>query len=136
MDALEQTDPQTLRSIARWAARRACEEAGYAGNERIAGILDRMDRGADWLETLNGPLPQVEPGTEPSPTVHRFVTRAYGWFEDRDPFDNSRTIVTATFNEDPFKAAIETTWLATEPFEDKAHLLAELRERFLTNPAS
>jgi hypothetical protein len=136
VDALEHTDPQTLRLIARWAARRGCEEAGYAGDERIAGILDRMDRGAGWLETLNGPLPGVEPGTDATTTVHQFVTRAYGWFDDRDAFDNTVTVVTATFNVDSFSAAVETIWLATEPFADRARLLTELRNRFLTNPVS
>ncbi|WP_202874887.1 hypothetical protein [Kribbella kalugense] len=135
VDVLEQTDAQTLRSMARWAARRACEQAGYGGNERTAGVLDRMDRGADWLETLNGPPRPVEPGTEQRTTVHRFVTRQHGWFDDRDAFDNTTTVVSATFNEDAFKAAVETIWLATGPFEDKARLLAELRERFLTSPA-
>lgn len=135
VDTLEQTDAQTLRSMAQWAARRACEQAGYGGNERTAGILDRMDRGADWLETLNGPPPPVEPGTEPRATVHRFVTREHGWFDDRDAFDNTSTVVTATFNGDAFKAAVETIWLATGPFVDKGRLLVQLRERFLTNPA-
>ncbi|MGW5190465.1 hypothetical protein ACWEOO_14490 [Kribbella sp. NPDC004138] len=36
VDVLEQTEPETLLSIARWAARRACEEAGYGGNEQVA----------------------------------------------------------------------------------------------------
>ncbi|WP_329004952.1 hypothetical protein OHA18_16360 [Kribbella sp. NBC_00709] len=135
VDTLEQTDSETLRSLARWAARRACQEAGYGGNERIAGVLDRMDRGADWLETLNGPPRQLEPGTKPSATVHHFVSQEHGWFDDRDPFDNTSTVVTATFNEDAFKAAVETTWLATGPFAEKERLLIELRERFLTNPA-
>ncbi|WP_432885700.1 hypothetical protein ACQPYH_01985 [Kribbella sp. CA-245084] len=132
VNALEQTEPQTLRLIARWAARRGCEEAGYADNERIAGILDRMDRGADWLETLNGPPPRVEPGTDASATVHQFVAQAYGWFDDRDPFDNTVTVVTATFNVDSFSAAVETIWLATEPFTDKSQLLTELRDCFLS----
>ncbi|MFC6157636.1 hypothetical protein [Kribbella jiaozuonensis] len=136
VDTLERTEPQTLRLIARWAARRACEEAGYGGNERVAAILDRMDRGADWLETLNGPPRPVEPGAKASATVHQFVTQAYGWFADRDPFDNTVTVVTATFNVEAFSAAIETIWLATEPFEDKTRLVAELRQRFLTNPAT
>lgn len=136
VDALEQTEPQTLRLIARWAARRACEEAGYVGDERVAAVLDRLDRGADWLETLNGPRPSVEPGTEARATVHQFVTQAYGWFDDRHPFDNTVTVVTATFNVDSFSAAIETIWLATGPFTDKARLLAEVHERFLTSPAS
>ncbi|WUJ74243.1 hypothetical protein OG809_13430 [Kribbella soli] len=134
VDALEQTEPQTLRLIARWAARRGCEEAGYAGNERIAGILDRMDRGTDWLETLNGRLPRVEPVTDASAPVHQFVTQAYGWFADRDPFDNAATVVTATFNVDSFSAAVETIWLATEPFTDKHQILTELRDRFLSQP--
>ncbi|NIK55128.1 hypothetical protein [Kribbella shirazensis] len=132
VDRLEQTEPQTLRSIARWAARRACQEAGY-DDERIAGVLDRMDRGADWLETLNGPPPPVDPDAEPGETVFQFVDQVHGWFDDRDPFDNTSTVVTATFNEDPFRAAVETVWLATGPFTDKTRLLAELRERFLTN---
>lgn len=136
VDALERTDSQTLRLIARWAARRACEEAEYVGNERVAAILDRMDRGADWLETLNGPPRAVAPGAQASATVHQFVTQAYGWFADRDPFDNTVTVVTATFNVEAFSAAVETIWLATEPFDDKARLLAELRERFLTTTDS
>ncbi|MER7246295.1 hypothetical protein [Kribbella sp. NPDC000426] len=134
VDELEQTDSQTLRWIARWAARRACEEAGYADDERIAGILDRMDRGADWLETLNGPPRQVEPGGPASATVHQFITQAYGWFADRDPIDNTITVVSATFNVDSFSAAVETVWLASEPFPDKTRLLTELHERFLSNP--
>lgn len=134
VDELDQTDPETLRRIARWAARRACEEAGYADDERIVGILDRMDAGADWFETLNGPRPQVDPGNESRGTVE-FVVRAHGWFDDRDPVENTSTVVTSTFREDPFRAAIETVWLATEPFADKTQLLTELRERFPPNPA-
>jgi hypothetical protein len=130
VDELEQTDPQTLRAIARWAARRACEEAGYADDERIAAVLDRMDRGADWLGTLNGPRPRVQPGGQASATIHQFVTQAYGWFDDRDPFDNTTTVVTATFNVDSFSAAVETLWLATEPFPNKPRLLTELRDRW------
>ncbi|RZT15113.1 hypothetical protein EV649_5897 [Kribbella sp. VKM Ac-2569] len=134
VDALEQTDPQTLRAIARWAARRACEEAGYGGNEQIAGVLDRMDHGAGWLETLNGPPPPVEPGTEPVPTIALLGIQVHGWFDERDPFENTETVVTATFNEDPFHAAVESVWLATRPFVDKGRLPVELRERFLRNP--
>lgn len=136
VDALEQIDPQALRAIARWAARRACEEAGYGGNERIAGVLDRMDRGAGWLETLNGPPPPVAPGTKGFAVVHQLIGQVHGWFDERDPFENTETVVSATFNEDPFHAAVETLWLATGPFADKERLLVELREQFLTNPAS
>ncbi|TDW71029.1 hypothetical protein [Kribbella pratensis] len=134
VDELEQADPQTLRSVARWAARRACEEAGYADDERIAGILDRMDRGADWFETLNGPRPPAEPGTKPREVVAQLGIQAHGWFDHRTPYENTTTVVTPTFNEDPFRAVIETIWLATTPFTDKHQLLAELRDRFLTNP--
>jgi hypothetical protein len=134
VDALEQSDPQTLRAIARWAARRACEEAGYGGNEQIVGVLDRMDRGAGWFETLNGPPPPVEPGTEPFPTIVQLGFQAHGWSDDRDPFENAQTVVSATFAEDPFHAAIETVWLATGPFVEKRVLPAAVRERFLTNP--
>ncbi|WP_410788764.1 hypothetical protein [Kribbella sp. C-35] len=134
VDALEQTDPHTLRSIARWAARRACEEAGYAGTEQIAGVLDRMDHGADWFETLHGP-PPVEPRTEPHATA-QLVLQAHGWFDNREPIENTTTVVSSTFNDDPFQAAVETVWFATQPFADKGQLLVELRERFLTNPAS
>ncbi|GAA3132067.1 hypothetical protein JOF29_005281 [Kribbella aluminosa] len=131
VDLLEQTDPQTLRSIARWAARRACEEAGYGGKERVAAVLDRMDRGADWFETLNGPRRPDEPA---APTTRALVLQAYGWFAGRDAFDNTVTLVTATFNDDSFQAAVETVWVATTPFADKHQLLAELRRRFLTRP--
>lgn len=135
VDGLEQTDPETLRAMARWAARRACEEAGYAGLERIAGILDRLDRGADWLETLNGPPQPIDPEAEPQPVIHQFVARRHGWFADREPYDNTATVVTAAFNEDSFKAAVNTIWLATEPFIDRTQLIGELRQRFFRNPA-
>ncbi|WP_202868459.1 hypothetical protein [Kribbella sindirgiensis] len=136
VDALEQTDPQTLRAIARWAARRACEEAGYGGDERISGVLDRMDRGAGWLETLNGPPPQIQPGAAAVPIVHQLVARVHGWFDHRAPFENAETVVTATFNEDPFHAAVGTVWLSTGPFADKSRLPGELREVFLSSSAS
>lgn len=132
VDVLEQTEPETLLSIARWAARRACEEAGYGGNEQVAGMLDRMDSGAGWFETLNGPPPPVEPG--PGMPVIRLVTQVHGWFDNRDPYENTSTVVTPTFNDDPFQAAVETVWLATSPFTDKNQLLTELRRQFLTNP--
>ena len=135
MDVLEQTDPQTLRAIARWAARRACEEAGYGDNEQIAGVLDRMDRGAGWFETLDGPPPPVESRTEPVSTIAVRGFQAHGWLDDRAPIENTAKVITPTFNEDPFHAAVETVWLATGPFVDNGHLLTELRERFLTNPA-
>ncbi|MFF0266391.1 hypothetical protein [Kribbella sp. NPDC004536] len=134
VDALEQTEPETLRAMARFAARQACQQAGYADLERIAGILDRMDRGADWLETLNGPPPPVDPEAKPQPVIHHFVAREYGWFADRDAYDNTSTVVSATFDEDSFKAAVNTIWLATGPFTDKPRLIAELRQRFLTSP--
>ncbi|MFF0338823.1 hypothetical protein [Kribbella sp. NPDC004875] len=129
VDGLEQSSPQTLRAIARWAARRACEEAGYAADERIAGILERMDSGADWFDTLNGPRPPVEPGIE-NRTTSEFVARMHGWFDDRDPLDNTSTLVTATFSEDPFKSAVQTIWLATGPFADKQRLLDQLLQMF------
>ncbi|MGW7682533.1 hypothetical protein ACWGID_17455 [Kribbella sp. NPDC054772] len=132
VDALEQTEPTTLRDMARWAARRACEEAGYAAEERIAGVLDRMDSGADWLDTLNGPQPPVEPGAEIRASS-QFVARMHGWFGDRDSFENTSTVVTSTFSEDPFKSAVETIWLATGPFADKQRLLDELRREFFAN---
>ena len=136
MDVLEQTDPLTLRAIARWAARRACEVAGYGDNEQIAGVLDRMDRGAGWFETLDGPPSPVEPGTQPVSTIALLGFQAHGWLDDRDPIENTATVITPTFNEDPFHAAVETVWLATGSFVDNGQLLTELRERFLTNPAS
>lgn len=136
VDALEQTDPQTLRTIARWAARRACEEAGYGDDERIAGVLDRMDRGVGWLETLNGPPPPVEPGAVAVPTIGRLVVSTHGWFDHRAPFENADSVVSATFNEDPFHAAVETVWLATGPFADKSRLTGELRQVFLNSSGS
>jgi hypothetical protein len=146
VDALEQAEPQALRAMARWAARRACQEAGYSRIEQIAGILDRMDAGADWFETLNGRRPSVEPATDRRAAAHvvqldrregdgvRLVDHAYGWYAERDPFNNTVTVVSATFSEDPFQAAVATIWLATGPFADKTRLIAELRQRFLTNP--
>jgi hypothetical protein len=129
--ALEQSAPDTLRRIARWAVRRACEQAGYVRDARISGVLDRMDAGANWFETLNGPRQPVEPGpSELRGTVHTLVSRMHGWFDDRDPFDNTTTLATATFNDDPLQAAIETVWLSTGPFPDKRQLLTELRSRF------
>lgn len=127
VDRLEQAEPETLRAMARWAARRACEEAGYDSIERIAGVLDRMDRGAGWRETLNGPPQPVDPN---APVVHRLVARMHGWFAERDPFENATTVVSATFAEDAFKAAVSAIWLATEPFADKRRLIAELRLTF------
>ncbi|MGZ0149489.1 hypothetical protein ACXJJ3_20665 [Kribbella sp. WER1] len=133
VDALAETDPQTLRSIARWAARRACEEAGYGGNQRVTAVLDRMDRGADWFETLDGPRGPVEPGI-PMPTIHLVVDQAHGWFAGRDPIENTTTVVFPTFNEDPLQAATETVWMATTPFADAHQLLAELWQRFFRSP--
>ncbi|MEV0795279.1 hypothetical protein [Kribbella sp. NPDC050459] len=129
VDELEQAEPQTLRAIARWAARRACEEAGYGGHVRVVGMLDRLDQGADWFETLNGPRRPVEPGTQQGVTI--LLDRTHGWFDERDPFENASTAVTATFDEDAFTAAVGTVWLATGPFADKSRLLGELREQFL-----
>ncbi len=135
VDALARTEPETLRSIARWVARRACEEARYSGNERIAGVLDRMDRGADWLETLNGPPRPVEPGAEQRVT-YQLVSRPHQWSDQLDPFENTSMVVTSALDEDPLRAAIGATWLGLGPFVDKKRLLGELRQRFLTSPGS
>jgi hypothetical protein len=134
VDALEQTEPETLRSIARWVVRRACEQAGYAGDERIAGVLGRMDRGASWLETLNGPPRPVEPGAQARATL-QFVDRPHEWNDRLDPFENTTMVVTAALDEDPLQAAIGATWLGLGPFVDKQRLLSELRQRFLTSPS-
>jgi hypothetical protein len=131
VDELMRTDPEVLRAIARWVARRACTEAGYDGNERIAGILDRMDQGADWFETLNGPVQLPEPGTE---AVQLFVSRQYGWDDRLDPYDNTLSVVTAALNQDPLQAAIEAITLGLGPFADPRQLLGEVRQRFLRSP--
>lgn len=133
VDAFERTDPETLRAIARWVARRACVEAGFDRLERIAGILGRMDRGDELYDALNGPQPPVPPGTELRATLH-LVSRPDRWNAQLDPFENASMVITAAYDEDPLWAAIGTTWLALGAFTDKTQLPTELRQVFLTNP--
>ncbi|WP_202872271.1 hypothetical protein [Kribbella soli] len=135
VDAFERTGPETLRAIARWVARRACVEAGFDRLERIAGILERMDRGDELFDALNGPQPPVPPGTELRATL-RLVSRPDRWDDQLDPFENASMVVTAAYDGDPLWAAIGATWLGLGAFTDKAQFLSELRERFLTNPGS
>ncbi|TCC16212.1 hypothetical protein [Kribbella speibonae] len=131
VDAFERTDPETLRGIARWVARRACVEAGFGRLERIAAILDRMDRGDELYDALNGPLPSLPPGTEAQVTLV-LRSRPDRWDDQLDPFENTTLMVTAACDEDPLWAAIAATWLGLGPFTNKTQLLSELRQIFLT----
>jgi hypothetical protein len=56
VDALAAASPDALRGIARWAARRACEEAQLTRAGWVTAALDAMDRGEPLPAELGGPV--------------------------------------------------------------------------------
>jgi hypothetical protein len=133
LDAVEGTDPDIQRAIARWAARRACVEAGLDQVDWIAGALGRMDDGEDVEDVFRPP-----PGAFGAEGEGALISTFGGWNESLDPPAQALVVLSTAYDDDPLHAALETLWLAVGVSGDgrKHQVISELRQAFpeLTNP--
>jgi hypothetical protein len=123
VDALERADEETQRAVARWAARRACIEAGYDQDEHLATILGRMDRGDDLY-------PLRHPPSEPPAKSGLVLETTRDWQADATPLENVKSVVRPAYDQDPLRAALKTVLSSLGAFPNKQVLLGELRLAF------
>ncbi|WP_433164513.1 hypothetical protein [Kribbella sp. CA-247076] len=127
-DALESASPDTQRAVARWSARRALVEAGMSRRSWVASALDGMDRGADLWGLLQAPAEDLAPGE----LRIGLAARPWGWDDDLDPLEKLSTMLTAAYEQDPLRAAIDTIVLTFGAFGDgrQAEVIREVRQAF------
>lgn len=130
LDALAAADDDVRRRVARWAARRACVEAGLDGVAWIAPALDAVDRGE--------PLPFAD-DREPwdrllsDPTVPQTViTTLDGRTDNFLQQAMALPVLFSVVGEDPLRAVVEVvhTAAATMGYGRHGVLFAELRQAF------
>ncbi|GAA0245759.1 hypothetical protein GCM10010492_51510 [Saccharothrix mutabilis subsp. mutabilis] len=132
LDALADAPEQVQRGIARWAARRACVEAGLDGVAWIAPALDAVDRGEPlpppfeddrepWDRLLSDPTVPQTLITTPDGRIDNFLQQAM-----------ALPVLFAVTGEDPLRAAVEVvhTAAATMGYGRHGVLFAELRQAF------
>ena len=136
LDALEDVEPESLRAIARWTARRASDAAGLSSLEWVAPALAAVERGEalpppfdDWGQAwarLLGDDVVVH-------NVHVRVEHA----DDVDvspPIDRRAAAMPAIFaaaDADPLRAAVNAVAAAVVTFgDDHARFLQDLRDAF------
>ena len=135
VDAIAEADPGVQRAIARWAARRACEEAGLASLEWVAPALRAVDHGD-----------QLPPPFDDSARVmellfgRNLVLRAEVSLRADDrapprimPQAAALPSLQNALHPDPLKAALDALADAAATFADRCpELFRELRRTFPT----
>ncbi|GAA0572534.1 hypothetical protein GCM10009534_02990 [Kribbella sandramycini] len=126
LDELDASDAETLTAVARWSARQACAAAGLDQIDWIADALDRMDQGVDFSELLRPPA-----GTFDGSFA---IMHSGDWDASRPAPIQALLTLTATYDEEPLRAAIATLWLAVGA--SGPEVVARLRTSFpqLRNP--
>ncbi|WP_244177813.1 hypothetical protein [Streptomyces atriruber] len=129
--ALDRSAPERQRAVARWAMRRAAEEAGLDRVDWIVPALEAAERGQPLPAPFDDQGRVVEriladpavPDTTVAPAdpVHPAIRQQF----------LALPALTATVEDDPLRAALDAVFAAAVTVgRDYAALLAELRERF------
>jgi hypothetical protein len=132
LDAFDRIEPETQRQVARWAARRAYEEAGLADVPWLAAALDALDAGAALPSVFNERSAAFDRLLTDSAVPHRTITTVDG---RSDNFLQQAAAFGAVYEagaDDPLAAAINCARAAAETygFGRWPELFAVLREAF------
>jgi hypothetical protein len=131
--ALGEADPATQRRIARWATRRACEEAELAGIDWIAAALDAMDRGEPLPRPFEGGYQDARNALRADPRApHATVVSLDGRHPSVVRSAMAFPALWTASEEDPLTAAVAALWFAATAFGRDRYpvLFAEARQAF------
>lgn len=123
LDALAQAGPDTQRSIARWAARRAYDVAGLSALDWVAPSLAAMERGEDLPAPFDDQVTvwRLLYGRSRIRSVHVSVDlpgSAYDIPRNIDPRAAAVPALFAAVHADPLKAAVDAVYSAAVTFSD------------------
>jgi hypothetical protein len=128
VDELDSAEPSVQRTVAIWAAGRACDIAGLASTDWVATGLDALDRG----EPLAPPFDHLPDafarlsGGSPGRMTMRFVKGSPRGPRSSPPIDPryaALPAIPAAAHDDPLRAAIDALAAAATAFGDEAQLL-------------
>jgi hypothetical protein len=131
--ALGEAGPAIQRRVARWAARRACEEAELAGIDWIAAALDAMDRGERLPPPFDGGYLSARKMLWADPRVSQAtVTSLDGRHHNMLRSAMAFPALRVAGEEDPLMAAVAALKCAADTFgRDRYRVLfAEARQAF------
>jgi hypothetical protein len=137
VEALAETDPDSQRAIARWAARRAYDAAGLWSLEWVAPALAALERGEELPAPFDDPV-AVSRALYGEDLAVRAVpvridehTRTTGDQDNIDPQAAALPALFAAAEADPLVAAVDAVHAAAITVGDKyPSLLQELRSTF------
>ena len=129
-EAIASADPEVQRTVARWAARRACENAGLTVLPQVVAALDAVDRGGALpapFDREGGEWALI--GDDPRVSDHLVVVdgmaNCSGWHF-------TLPVIRQAVDDDALRAATETLWTAafTAGDDERAGVLAAAAARF------
>ena len=136
LDALAEADPESLRAIARWTARRAYDAAGLSKLEWVAPALAALERG----ETLPPPFDDWDQAWARLLGKDRVIQNVHVRAENAarlelspriDPQAAALPAIFAAADADPLRAALGAVDAAVVTFgNDYPRLLQDLRDAF------